>query len=132
MSKENVETYWRAVDAANRRDLDALVREFDPDVEWHSAVVGMGAEVYRGKDGVRTLFRDLFEVFAEVHVDYSEVRDLGDRTLAIGRLRAHGHESGVETEVSFNQLLDFKGGKVMRVRSFLDPEEALEAVGLSE
>jgi hypothetical protein len=50
----------------------------------------------------------------------------------LGRLYARGHESGVETEVSFNQLLDFKGGKVMRVRSFLDSEEALEAVGLSE
>ena len=48
MSQENVEVYKRAVDATNRRDLDALLDEFDPDVEWHSALVGMGTEVYRG------------------------------------------------------------------------------------
>jgi len=28
--------------------------------------------------------------------------------------------------------VDFKTGKVVRVREYLDPEEALEAAGLSE
>jgi ketosteroid isomerase-like protein len=132
MSVENVETYWRALDAANRRDMDALVREFDPDVEWHSAVVGMGAEVYRGAEGVRELFRDGDENLANLVNEVSEVRDLGDRILALGRLRARGQESGVETEVSFNQLVDFKNGKVIRLRTFLDRQEALEAAGLSD
>jgi hypothetical protein len=36
--------------------------------------------------------------FAEIHSEYSEVRDLGDRTVAIGRLRARGNESGAATE----------------------------------
>ena len=61
MSQENVEVYKRAVDATNRRDLDALLVEFDPDVEWHSALVGMGTEVYRGKQGIREMFRDADE-----------------------------------------------------------------------
>jgi ketosteroid isomerase-like protein len=132
MSEENVEVYKRAVDATNRRDLDALLDEFDPDVEWHSALVGLGTQVYRGKEGVRELFRDLDENFTGMVVEFPEVRDLGDRVLALGRLRARGHESGVQAEVSFNQLVDFRNGKVIRLRSFLDRQEALEAAGLSE
>ncbi len=108
------------------------MEELDPEVEWYSALSGMGSEVYRGVEGVHELVRDMGEVFTSWTFEVSDIRDLGDRALALGRLYTRGHESGVETEVSFNQLLDFKGGKVMRVRSFLDSEEALEAVGLSE
>jgi ketosteroid isomerase-like protein len=132
MSQEHVETYERAVEAANRRDLNALLAEFDPDIEWHSAVVGMGSDVYRGENGVRAMFRDLDENLEAAIFELSEVRDLAERVLALGRLRARGHESGAPTEVSFNQLVDFKNGKIVRLRSFLDRREALEAVGLSE
>ena len=132
MSPENVEVYKRAVDATNRRDLDALLDEFDPDLEWHSALVGMGTQVYRGKQGVREMFRDADENFTGMVVEFPEVRDLGDRVLALGRLRVLGHESGVQAEGSFNQVVDFKNGKLIRIRSFLDRQEALEAAGLSE
>jgi ketosteroid isomerase-like protein len=132
MSQENVEIYRRAVDATNRRDLDALLDDFDPEVEWHSALVGLGAEVYRGEAGVRELFRDADENFTGMVVEFAEVRDLGDRILALGRLRVRGHESGAEAEAPFNQLVDFKNGKIVRLRSFLDRQEALQAAGLSE
>ena len=132
MSQENVEAYQRAVEAANRGDIGALLAELDPKVEWYSAVVGMGSEVYRGVEGIRELFRDSDEVFTRATFELSDIRDLGDRALALGRLRARGHESGVQTEVSFNQLVDFKRGKAIRIRTFLDREEALEAAGLSE
>ena len=132
MSQENVETYKRAVEATNRRDLDALVEELDPQVEWHSALVGLGTAVYRGTEGVRELFRDADETLEGMVFEVSEMRDLSDRVVAFGRLRARGHESGVETDVSFNQVVDFRNGKVSRLRSFLDREDALEAAGLSE
>jgi hypothetical protein len=34
--------------------------------------------------------------------------------------------------ISRTHIAEFKGGKVIRVREYLDPKEALEAVGLSE
>ena len=37
MSQENVETVTRAIDAYNRRDVEAMVEEVDPEVEWRSA-----------------------------------------------------------------------------------------------
>jgi ketosteroid isomerase-like protein len=132
MSEENVEAYRRAVAAFNRGDVDAMLEELGPEIEWHSQVAGLGREVYRGHDGVRDLFRDIREVFARIAFDVSDLRDLGDRALATGRLHARGHESGVQTEVPFNQLVDFERRRVTRLQSFLDSEEALAAAGLSE
>jgi ketosteroid isomerase-like protein len=95
-------------------------------------LLGGEANVYRGHDGVREMFRAFYDVLDEIHVEYSEVRDLGDRVLAIGRIRTRGGVSGAATESPFALLSDIKHGKATRVRTYLDPAEALAAAGLSE
>jgi ketosteroid isomerase-like protein len=132
MSEENVEAYKRAVEAGNRGDLEALLEELDPEVEWYPQVVGLGSEVYRGAEGIREVFADMDETIPGAVLQVGEIRDLGDRLLSFGRLRAHGSESGAPTEVPFNQLIHFRDGKATVLRTFLDPKEALEAAGLSE
>jgi ketosteroid isomerase-like protein len=118
MSQENVNGFIRAFDAINRRDAEALLSELDPEVEWHAAILmAMGGKqtVYRGHEGVREWLRDLYETLSEFQADYPDIRDLGDRTVAI-------HATVVE----------FKNGKGIRIRTFLDPKDALEAAGLRE
>src|SRR5262245_21019274 len=135
MSAENVEAIRRAADAFNRGDVDTFLREIDPEIEWHpllQVLLGGETTVYRGHERVRELYRDIDEVFAEPHVEVSEIRDLGERVVCIGQLRGCGRESGAETETAIAWLVDFKDGKATRVREYLDPAEALEAVGLSE
>jgi len=130
---ENVDAAWRAIDAYNRRDVDALLVELHPEVEWHPALpilLGGEATVYRGHEGVRQFFRETDEVLAEIHVEYSEVRDLGDRVLATGRIRTRGKASGAETESAVGVVIDIRDGKSIRVRTYLDPIEAREAAGL--
>jgi ketosteroid isomerase-like protein len=135
MSRENVEAFKQAVDAINRRDVEALLEKVDRDVEWHpglGALLGGEATVHRGHDGVRELLRDLYEAFAEFDVKVSEIRDLDDRIVAIGRIRGRGTESGADTDSPSAYLVQFKDSKAILVRTYLDPKEALEAVGLSE
>jgi ketosteroid isomerase-like protein len=135
MSQENVESFKRFADANNRRDVEALLAELDPEVEWQSAVLtslGGEATVHRGHDGVREMLRDLYEAFSEFQVEFSDIRDLGDRVVAIGRWITRGEESGVETTPPLASVVDFKNGKAIRVRSYLDPNEALEFAGLQE
>ena len=128
-----MEAFKRALDAANRRDFEAVLEEIDPEVEWHAALQTLGeAGVYRGHEALRELDRSFSGVFAEVHYEFSEIRDLGDRVLAVGRMRGRGLESGVETESPWAFLIQFKNGKAIWVRAFLDPREALEAAGLRE
>ena len=100
MSQPNVEAFKRAIEAFDCRDIAALLGELDPEVEWHPAMarlLGGDATVYRGHGGVRQWFRDMDETFAQINFEFSEIRDLGDRVLAIGRMRARGRESGAET-----------------------------------
>jgi ketosteroid isomerase-like protein len=135
MSQENVEVVQRAVEAYNRRDVEALVAEAHPDVEWYPAILVMlsGKEtVYRGHEGIRQLMKDIDETLAVAHAELSEFRDLGDRVLALGRFKTRGKASGVDTESPVGYLGDFRDGKFVRVRTYLDPAEALEAAGLSE
>ncbi len=135
MSEENVEIVKRGVDAYNRRDVEALLEVLDPEVEWHPGVLipfEGEARVYRGHEGVREMVDDVFEALAEIYTEYSEIRDLGDRVVAIGRLRTRGRESGAEIESAFGSVTDVRNGKAIRVRTYLDPKEALEAAGLRE
>jgi uncharacterized protein len=135
VSQENVEVFKRAVEAANRRDVESLLEELDPEVEWHPgmpALVGGEATMYRGREGVRELWRDLYAAFVEIHVEFPETRDLGERIVAIGRIRARGKESGAETESPFAYVVEVRDGKAIRVHTYLDHTEALEAAGLRE
>ena len=41
MSQENVEAYKRGLDAFNRRDVEAMLQELDPEVVMHLALPAM-------------------------------------------------------------------------------------------
>ena len=135
MSQENVEAFKRGLDAYHRRDVEAMLEDADPEIEWQpAALTGLeGIEsVYRGHERVREGFRDLFQTLGEIHLDYPEIQDLGDRVVGIGRIRARGTESGVEIESPHATVVVYQNGMAIRVRSYLDPKAALEAAGLSE
>jgi ketosteroid isomerase-like protein len=136
MSQENVEAFQRGTAALNRGDIDAVLIEVDPAVEWHMAmqeVLGGGAAVYRGHEGIREYMRDMDEAFADVELDYTEVRDLGDRVLATGVLRARGRSSGAVIESPVGALVEANDdNKAIKVLTYLNHEEALEAAGLEK
>lgn len=133
MSQENVESVERMVDASNRRDLEAMLKELDPAVEWHDAVpmlLGGEATVFRGHEGFRDLTRELWDVLDEIHVEFADIRDLGDRIVATGEIRTRGSGSSMELESSYGAMCDFENGKAIRVRTYLDADQVLYAAGL--
>jgi ketosteroid isomerase-like protein len=135
MSDENVEAFRSGMEAYNRRDVDAFLQTFDPMAEIHPltlAMFGQEGTVYRGHEGIRQFIRDVDEVLPQTQVEVMEIRDLGERLVASGRVHARGRASGVEVESPIGWIIDFSGGRVIRMRDYLDPKEALEAAGLSE
>ena len=137
MSQENVEVCKHIFEAVGvRRDTEAAIPYFDPEVELQSAIIG-GAEgnTYRGHEGFREWMAEsdaAFEELRPVASEEWEFRDLGDDVLVIGRFRARGRESGVEIDSTIAWLYAFRHGRIVRARGYLDPQEALEAAGLSE
>ena len=135
MSQENVQATKRFIDAYNRRDVEAMLADLDPEIEWRSGILtslGGEAAVFRGYEGFRKALGELYEALGETHIECSEMRDLGNRVVTIGRFRVRGRESGAGTESPWGAVADFKGSKAIRIRSYFNVEEALEAAGLSE
>ena len=135
MSQENVEASWRFIDGYNRRDVEAMIAELDPEIEWRSGIlIGLGGEaaVFHGFEGIREALRDLYEALGDAHIECSEIRDLGDRIVTLGRFHVRGSESGAQSESPWGAVADFKDGKAIRIRSYFSIEEVLEAAGLSE
>jgi ketosteroid isomerase-like protein len=134
MSQEKVEALERGIRAYNRRDVEALLDCLDTEVEWRPVlpvVLGGEATVYRGHEGVREMLRDLDEVFAERHVEFSEIHEAGEHVVATGRLRTRGKSSEALIESPFGWVSEFRDGKMIQIRTYLDPNEALEPFGLS-
>ena len=135
MSQADVDAFKRGLEAGNRGDVDGLLAELDPEVEWHSALHAlMGGEqtVFRGHDGVRKMLGDLNETFGEVQIEIDEIRDLGHGLVAIGRNRSRGKASGAEIEAPLALVTEIRNGRTVSVRGYLDPQEALAAAGLVE
>ena len=135
MSEENVEAFRRGIAAMNRGDIEGMLDVCDPQVEWRDAIntmFGGEATIYRGLDAVRDLFGDLYGSFTKIDADYSDVRSMGEHVLGLGQLRMLGRESGAETESPVAALTTWRNGRAIRVLTYLDHAEALEAAGLSE
>ena len=91
-----------------------------------------GDAVYRGHDGVRAFLSEVWDVLGDTSFEFPDIRDVGDQVVALGRFSGRGEASGVATETPFAYVVEFKHGKVARVRSYLDRNDALEAAGLRE
>jgi ketosteroid isomerase-like protein len=132
MSRENVEVVQRAYEAFNSPDrVKALAELSDDDLEFVSVLTAVDADdaTYRGPASWATYFARMDEI-------WDDWRDLevfdagGDRVVAIFRLAGTGKTSGARVDHQIGLAYRMRGGKLWRMRSYVDPVEALEAVGL--
>jgi ketosteroid isomerase-like protein len=133
MSLENVEIVKRALDAFNRRDLDAYDDLYTPDYQWFPALTGtVEGGNYRGRAGMEAWFVEASDTWEWFRMVTDELRDLGDRVLGLGRIEGRGRGSGVQLDAPAGIIIELRGDKISRVRTYLDHGEALRAAGLSE
>jgi ketosteroid isomerase-like protein len=132
MSQQNVEIVKRLTVAFNERDVAAFATLTTLDFEWTTAMTAVEGEVFLGRGGVETWFGRMRDSWEEFKAIPDEIRDLGDRVLWHGRLDGRGLLSGVPVTAPLDILCHLRGGKVARMHSFLDHDEALRAAGLTE
>ena len=132
MSQENVELFYRAIDAFNRRDLGAYLALMDPEVEFTPYEVSVqGGEPYRGHAGVRSWWEESFAVFPDLRAELYEVRDLGDRTFTHGRIRGQGAGSGASIERALWVAAEWRENMAVWWHTFESEAETLAAAGQS-
>ena len=135
MSQENVEIVHRAIDAFNRRDIRALAELSHEDLEFVSVLtaVDAGGASYHGSGAWASYFAVMNETWEDWHVEDFRLFDAGeDRVACVFRLVGKGKHSGAPVEREVGLAYRIREGKLWRMRSYLDPSEALEAMGLRE
>ena len=131
MSQGNVEIVRAAVDAFNRRDVDAFQALTAPDVEvdW-SRSRGLEAGVYRGRDELARFIRT-FETFESVVVEPEEFIEAGDFVVFANTSRFRGRD-GIETLARSGFLYELRAGLVTRICLYPEMGDALDAAGVSD
>jgi uncharacterized protein len=118
----NVDIVKRSYEAFSRGDLDAVLADMDPQIEWHQAQGLPHGGLYRGLDEVR---RNIFEPLDESWWDGftaepDEFLDAGQEVVVVGRYRGTGKESRKQLDVPFVHIWRMEGDKATRFRQYLD------------
>jgi ketosteroid isomerase-like protein len=127
MSQENVELHRRAVDAFNRRDLDAFLLLADDEVAINPLTLELEGGSYHGHDGIRSFWEAYLRVFPDFTAEVDELRDLGEVTVARVRLHGHGTGSDVPFEQPISQVARWRDRRCLCWRSFRSEADALDA-----
>ena len=132
MSRENVEIVRRMVEVFNAGDVEGLSAVMAPDGRIVPLRAALEDTVYSGPDAARQFWEAAMESWSTLRLDIGELRDCGERVLALGSIKgkARGTEAEVETPAAW--IVTVRNGRISESRTYTSQTEALEAVGLSE
>jgi ketosteroid isomerase-like protein len=127
MSSENAEVLRRTVEAAGRKDYQAVLADLDPEVEIDDTDIPEST----GKDSFLEWLARWDQAWESWRLEDVAVRAAGDdRAIALFRIVATGKGSGIELSRLDALVASFRGGKVVKLGYYNDQALALEDVGL--
>ena len=119
------------IDAYNRGDWDALLKDATSDFEFDlSRAVGPTHGVF-GRDQMKSLWSQFAEDWESVWVEPHDFIEAGEHVVVPWTMHAVGRD-GIEVETRVTWTWTFRNGAVERVCMYQELPEALEAAGLSE
>src|SRR5215207_2581349 len=125
MSQENVDAFRRGTDAISRGDPVDIPEIVHPEAVFEPLRSGTEGP-FEGHEGMRRFIADTAETFDVFRISYTDVRDFGDRVLAIGSIRMRGRGSGVEADVPSAAVVEFRDGLLWRYKDYGDARLAIE------
>jgi ketosteroid isomerase-like protein len=137
MSQENVEVVRRFIEALPKAqasdDWQPVFAEVDPDVEIEDLDISLDTERYQGHESVRKWIGVWMESWESWSLEDVQVRPVGeDRAIGLFLVRAKGKGSGIELSRRDALVCTLRAGKIEKGTYYNDPQQALEAVGMSE
>ena len=128
---QTVELARKVLEALGTRDPEPLIALSDPGVEWYSFFALSEGGVYRGHDGTRRYMADLNDAWEDARAEVDDALEVGNVVVLVGRIHYRGKGSGVESAAPAGWMLKFRDGQLVCFRAFRDPEQVIEAVGVS-
>ena len=114
-----------AIEAYNARDLDALSDLMTADVDLRPPVTALTGRAYVGHAGIREWLRDVDDSFATAQIVPIELRDYGERVLALTEFLVEGNESGMELGSELGLVCEISGGRLSTWHGFFNHAEAI-------
>ena len=131
MSREDVDVVRRVFEASSRRDSEAVLALYHPEVEWDASRTqpGLGefADVVHGHEGLREFFRVWREAWGTDEYRYEELIDAGDTVVSVASQTGSGRASGVLVVRPLAGVWTIRDGRIVRVVWFPTREAALYA-----
>jgi ketosteroid isomerase-like protein len=120
-------------DAFNRRDLDAALEVVDEQVEFFAPTAEMAndGKPYVGHAGMRKYYEDVAAVWQELEVMPSQMREVGDAVLVLGRVYGRA-EGGYIQDSPAQWVMRFRDTRIGWIRVFTNRSAAFAEVGLQE
>jgi ketosteroid isomerase-like protein len=134
VSQENVEIVRRAIAASTSEppDVETLRAILDPE---HVLITDWGVEKgrHQGVEGYLAAIGEMEAAWNSLTQEVERVLDAGERgVVVLMRLKARGKESGAAVENPWAMVVVLRDGRIVTSRAFLQQDEALKAVGLTE
>jgi ketosteroid isomerase-like protein len=114
------------VDAANRRDFDAMLPYAAANFVYDTTPSGFG--VYEGMAAVRQFVEGYWSTFDELSFELEEFVDLGNGvTFAVNRQRALPSGSSAPVQAREAHVTEWKDGRAVRTTVYIDVAQARDA-----
>jgi ketosteroid isomerase-like protein len=121
---------WRAHDALNRGDAQALAALCAPDFRLDMSDRVFNPEVYSGHDGIRRFVADVHEVWETFTWEPSDLIEAGDLVLALVHSVGRGRGSGLEIDRQSAFLWQIPKETLLALTFYRDSVAALKAAGI--
>jgi ketosteroid isomerase-like protein len=126
-TRANIETVIAWLDAMRRKDLDAAVASFAPDVVWEGLVPGVECA---NRDDVREMLSESIQD----DIDVEQLEVLGGSGRAVLGVRSADLDelAGVKLDGQLFNVFTIRRGRIVHVRDFAVRAQAQEAAGLED
>jgi ketosteroid isomerase-like protein len=132
MSRENLKIVQESNALSNAGDWNAALELLHPDVEWVVAREHPDARTLVGREAVRGYRQEWQETLPDLRIELDQLLDVDDRVVGVGTVSGTGVGSGADVRVSLAVVFTIRCGLIKRAEEYLNPAEALKAVGLAE
>jgi ketosteroid isomerase-like protein len=127
----NAEITQRLYAAWNRRDVEGMLADVDPQIEWRPYLANVAGKPAHGHDEVRAFLGEFSDNWETFRVEIEELFEAGDHIVTFVYVRARGRGSGAEVDLKPGHHLVFRNGLLLRITTYLERAEALAAAGIS-
>ena len=130
MSQENVALLRGAYEAFQRGDIDAVMKAFDPNIEWYSPGPAdlPTAGKRRGQAAVSEFFAALDNMVEIQRFEPKEFFDVGDTVVVLGEDTSRVKATGRMIEGEWAHVCTVRNGKMIRFREYADMSPLVAAL----